>query len=55
MDEKKRIDLAMEKALECMDYILDDYATPDFVEVVGRAGGDMVTLRVYNDGSVYER
>ena len=55
MNEKKRINLAQEKALECMDYILDYYVAPDFVEVIGRAGGDTVTFRVYNDGSMYER
>ena len=55
MDEKRRKNLAQEKALESMDYILDYYSAPDFVEVVGRAGSDTVTLRVYNGGSVYER
>ena len=29
--------------------------TPDFVEIVGRVGGDIVTYRVYDDGSVYEK
>ena len=38
-----------------MDYILDVFSAPDFVEVVGRMGGDTVTYRVYDDGSVYER
>ena len=54
-DVKKRINKAQDKALEDMDYILDVFPAPDFVEVVGRMGGDTVTYRVYDDGSVYER
>lgn len=26
-----------------------------FVEVTGRMGGDVITYRIYDDGSVYER
>ncbi len=55
MDRKKRVDMAQERALERIDYVLDYYAAPDFVEVVGGAGSDTVTLRIYEDGSVYER
>ena len=54
-DSKKRINKAQDIALEDMDYILDVFPAPDFVEVVGRMGGDTVTYRVYDDGSVYER
>ena len=54
-DAKKRINKAQDIALEDMDYILDVFPAPDFVEVVGRMGGDTVTYRVYDDGSVYER
>lgn len=46
---------AQKKVLEKLDYILETYPTPDFVEIVGRVGGDTVTYRVYNNGSVYER
>ena len=28
---------------------------PDFVEVTGKMGGDVMTYRIYDDGSVYER
>ena len=52
---KKRIDFGLEKALESIYYILYYYTASDFVEVVGRVGGDTVTVRVYNDGSTYER
>ena len=50
-----RVKKAMELALERLDYIMDSHATPDFVEVTGRMGGDVITYRVYDDGSVYER
>lgn len=55
MGEKERLRKAEDKALERLDYILDRCAAPDFVEIVGRVGGDTVTYRVYNDGSMYER
>ena len=54
-ETKKRIEKAQDKALESLDYILETIPTPDFVEIVGRVGGDTVTYRVYDDGSVYER
>ena len=54
-EAKKRIEKAKNKALESLDYILETIPTPDFVEIVGRIGGDTVTYRVYDDGSVYER
>lgn len=53
--ERKRINEAESRALENLDYILETVPAPDFVEIVGRMGGDTVTYRVYNDGSVYER
>ena len=54
-DTKNRVRKAEDKALESLDYILETIPTPDFVEIVGRMGGDTVTYRVYDDGSVYER
>ena len=50
-----RVKKAMELALEHLDYIIDHRTAPDFVEVTGRMGGDVVTYRIYNDGSMYER
>lgn len=38
-----------------LDYVIDVTDTPDFVEVVGKKGGDTVTYRVMNDGQFYER
>ena len=37
------------------DYILEENKGPDFVEIVGKTGGDTITYRVYKDGSVCER
>ena len=54
-ETKKRIEKAQNKALESLDYILETIPTPDFVEIIGRVGGDTATYRVYDDGSVYER
>jgi len=50
-----RTDRAQEKALEYLDYIMECFETPDFVEVTGRMGGDVITYRVYDDGAMYER
>ena len=54
-ETKKRIEKAQNKVLESLDCILEAIPTPDFVEIVGRVGGDTVTYREYDDGSVYER
>ena len=54
-DITERVRKAQDKALEHLDYILETTPTLDFVEIVGRVGGDVVTYRVYNDGSVYEK
>lgn len=54
-DVEKKIVKAKNKVLESLDYILESILVPDFVESVGRVGGDTVTYRVYNDGIVYER
>lgn len=54
-DITERVRKAQDKVLEHLDYILETVPTLDFVEIVGRVGGDTVTYRVYNDGSVYEK
>ena len=55
--EKDRISKAQDIALDegGLDYVIDVAPTLDFVEVVGRKGGDVVTYRVMNDGQFYER
>lgn len=55
MDKEIRIEKAQDRALERLDYVTDCHEAPDFVEVTGRMGGDVVTYRVYDDGSMYER
>ena len=54
-DISERIRKAQDKVIEHLDYILETVPTSDFVEIVGRVGGDVVTYRVYDDGSVYEK
>ena len=44
-----------DRALESLDYVMDCYETPDFVEVTGRMGGDVITYRVFDDGRMYVR
>ena len=53
--EKVRVKKAKELALEHLDQIIDYRTAPDFVEVTGRMGEDVITYRIYNDGSMYER
>lgn len=53
--QKDRVSKAQDRALERLDYILETIPALDFVEIVGRMGGDTVTYRVYDDGSMYER
>ena len=53
--DKTRVEKAMELALEHLDYIINHRTAPDFVEGTGRMGGDTITYRIYNDGSMYER
>ena len=50
---KERVNRAQDRALESLDYVMDCYETPDFVEVTGRMGGDVITYRVFDDGRMY--
>ena len=54
-ENETRVKKAMELALGRLDYIIDHRTAPDFVEVTGKMGGDVITYRIYNDGSMYER
>lgn len=40
---KERVNKTQERALESLDYVMDCRETPDFVEVTGRMGGDVIT------------
>ena len=53
--ENRKTARAQEKALEYLDYIMECFEASDFVEVTGRVGGDVVTYRIYDDGSMYVR
>jgi len=57
MAKDDRIDKAQDRVLSetCMEYVTDVYAAPDFVQVDGRAGGDSICFRVYNDGTIVEK
>ncbi len=57
MAKDGRIDKAQDRVLSetCMEYVTDVYAAPDFVQVDGKAGGDSVCYRVYNDGTIVEK
>ena len=50
-----RVKKAMDIALERLDYIIDYEVATDFIEIVGKIGGDVITYRIYDDGAVYER
>ena len=53
--------MTQEKALNIIfedtpiEYIIEIRNGRDFIEVVGNAGGDVLTYRVYNDGTLVAR
>lgn len=57
MAKGDRVDKAQDRVLSetCMEYVTDVYAAPDFVQIDGKAGGDSVCYRVYNDGTIVEK
>ena len=38
-----------------LEIIYSQNKTPDFIEIKGEIGGDMLCYRVYNDGSICEK
>ena len=52
---KEKVNRAQERALENLDYVMECQEAPDFVEVTGSIGGDVVTYRVYDNGDMYAR
>lgn len=52
---KRRVEQVQERALENLDYVMKCREAPDFVEVTGSIGGDIVTYRVYDNVDVYAR
>lgn len=55
MTDKERIEKAKKQALEYMDFLLDVYSTPTFVEIVGSVGGDIIKRRYYDNGIVADK
>lgn len=53
--QSEKVKKAIERALEYMDYILEVTEWVDFVEIVGKMGGDTITERFYDNGLVVER
>lgn len=45
IEEKKKI----------LDVIFDEYTTPDYTEIIGKQGTDVVKFRVYKSGVVTEK
>ena len=38
-----------------LDFILDVYEESRFVVITGKSGGNVITYRVYDDGSITEK
>lgn len=38
-----------------LDTIIETFECRDYIEVTGRAGGDVLTYRIYSNGQVVER
>lgn len=38
-----------------LDTIIETFECGDYIEVTGRAGGDILTYRIYSNGQVVER
>lgn len=51
--KSKKVKEALNKVY--LEQVLDWYETSNFVELVGKVGGDTVTYRVYDNGTVTER
>ena len=46
---------AYNELMESVDYVLEEHNGSDFKEIVYKIGGDVRTVRIYADGSVFER
>lgn len=57
MSKNTRVSKALDRIFEetPMEYTIEVYEARDFVEVVGRAGGDILTYRVYDNGRIGQR
>ena len=55
MTAEERKTEALTWAKNIMGKILDVYVDRDFVEIVGKEGGDTLTFRYYSKDKIYER
>lgn len=57
MKNSKRIEYAERVLFDNtpIDYIIETVETPDYVQFVGNAGGDYLTYRVFDNGSIYAK
>lgn len=51
-EKKAKQRIQVEKGL---DKVIEVIPTKEFVEVVGTKGGDILTFRLYNNGTITER
>lgn len=55
---KERVKKACRRLLieeECLEEIIETYETPDYVQIHGKTGGDYLTFRVYDNGTIGEK
>ena len=57
MSYKSRVDKALDIIFSetPIEYVIDTYEAKGFVEVVGSAGGDILTYRVFDNGTLGQR
>ena len=46
---------ALSDVYDELDYVMERYDSSDFVEIIGKTGGDVRRIRVYKDGTVGEK
>lgn len=39
-------------SLDHFDFEIERYVTPDYIEIVGSMGGDVLTYRLYKNGGI---
>ena len=54
-EERPTFEKSVESVRDRLDYVMEEHKDPDFLEIIGKMGGDVITFRVYKDGTVYEK
>lgn len=56
-NDSEKVRAALKKIADhhCLDLIYETYEAKDYVEIHGRTAGDLLTFRVYDNGTVVER